>query len=197
MSRELAIKIQLGLEELAIVHQQFQPLISMSSEATAGVIETSAACAMLHSFYTEIEKILKLIARDWDGRLPSSDSWHKDLLIQMSQATPKRPAVISASLVEILSEFLAFRHLFRGASIALMRWEKLYPLVTKVDQTYDQARGEIEASSVSWKKVPERPYRSHRPSVNSASAALRRGHLASNAYLTLLPCRPGTPSPAI
>jgi hypothetical protein len=45
----------------------------MSSEATAGVIETSAACAMLHSFYTEIEKILKLIARDWDGRLPSSD----------------------------------------------------------------------------------------------------------------------------
>jgi hypothetical protein len=145
VSRELAIKIQLGLEELAIVHQQFQPLISMSSEATAGVIETSAACAMLHSFYTEIEKILKLMARDWDGRLPSSDSWHKDLLIQMSEATPKRPAVISASLVEVLSEFLAFRHLFRGASIALMRWEKLYPLVTKVDQTYDQARGEIEA----------------------------------------------------
>jgi hypothetical protein len=26
-----------------------------------------------------------------------------------------------------------------------MRWEKLYPLVTKVDQTYDHARGEIEA----------------------------------------------------
>jgi hypothetical protein len=73
VSRELATKIQLDLEELAIVHQQFQPLISMSSEATAGVIETSAACAMLHSFYTEIEKILKLIARDWDGRLPSSD----------------------------------------------------------------------------------------------------------------------------
>lgn len=133
MSRELATKIQLGLEELAIVHQQFEPLISMSSKATAGVIETSAACAMLHSFYTEIEKILKLIARDWDERLPSSDSWHKDLLIQMSEATPKRPAVISASLVEVLSEFLAFRHLFRGASIALMRWEKLYPLVTKVD----------------------------------------------------------------
>jgi hypothetical protein len=63
----------------------------------------------------------------------------------MSEATLKRPAVISASLVEVLSEFLAFHHLFRGASIALMRWEKLYPLVTKVDQTYDHARGEIEA----------------------------------------------------
>jgi hypothetical protein len=63
----------------------------------------------------------------------------------MSKETPKRPAVLSAGLVEILSEFLAFRHLFRGASIALMRWEKLYPLVAKVDRTYDQTRGEIEA----------------------------------------------------
>lgn len=89
MSSELAIKIQLGLEELAVVRQQFQPLISLLSESTVGVIETSAACAMLHSFYTEIEKILKLIARGWDGQLPASDSWHKDLLIQMSGATPK------------------------------------------------------------------------------------------------------------
>jgi hypothetical protein len=53
-----------GLEELAIVRQQFEPLISMPSDANIGVIETSAASAMLHSFYTEIEKILKLIARE-------------------------------------------------------------------------------------------------------------------------------------
>lgn len=145
VSRELGSKIQVGLAELAIVRQQFQPLISLPSDATVGVIETSAACAMLHSFYTEIEKILKLIARECDGQLPSSDSWHRDLLIQMSQATANRPAVLSAGLREVLNEFLAFRHLFRGASIALMRWEKLYPLVAKVDQTYHQADGEIEA----------------------------------------------------
>ena len=42
------------------------------------------------------------------------------------------------------SEFLAFRHLFRGASIALMRWDKLSPLVAKVDQTYVQTRQELE-----------------------------------------------------
>lgn len=101
---------------------------------------------MLHSFYTEIEKVLKLIAREWDMQLPSSNSWHKELLIQMSTATARRRrAVVSLALVEVLSEFLAFRHLFRGASIALMRWEKLCPLVAKVDQTYNQARNEIEA----------------------------------------------------
>jgi len=99
---------------------------------------------MLHSFYTEIEKILKLIAKEWDGNVPSSDSWHKDLLEQMSEATASRPAVISPALVEVLGEFLAFRHLFRGASIVLMRWEKLVPLIAKVDHTYEQARREIE-----------------------------------------------------
>ena len=63
----------------------------------------------------------------------------------MSQATTKRPAVLSAGLIEVLSEFLAFRHLFRGASIALMRWDKLYPLIGKVDITYTRARIELEA----------------------------------------------------
>jgi hypothetical protein len=100
---------------------------------------------MLHSFYTEIEKILKLIAREWDERLPSSDSWHRDLVKQMSERTAKRPAVLSPGLVEVLGEFLAFRHLFRGASIALMRWEKLSPLIAKVDPTYELAKAEIEA----------------------------------------------------
>jgi hypothetical protein len=62
----------------------------------------------------------------------------------MAAPTNTRPAVITSGLVEILGEFLAFRHLFRGASIALMRWDKLAPLVAKVDQTYLQARQELE-----------------------------------------------------
>ena len=74
MSTDLATKIQLGLEEFATVRDQMSPLIAKSSTPEAGDLETAAACAMLHSFYTEIEKILKLIAREWDGRMPSSDT---------------------------------------------------------------------------------------------------------------------------
>ena len=63
----------------------------------------------------------------------------------MSEVTPKRPAVLSADLLATLKEFLAFRHLFRGASIALMRWDRMYPLVVKVDQTYRQVNDEVKA----------------------------------------------------
>lgn len=147
MSSELARKIRVGLEELAIVRSQFDALPFLEQDADPGVIETSAACAMLHSFYTEIEKILKIIARDWDNLVPASETWHRDLLLQMSASTATRPAVLSPDSLVTLKEFLAFRHLFRGASIALMRWGKLHPLVMKIEQVYPQVDHELRTFS--------------------------------------------------
>ena len=155
MSADLARELRLGLEELAIIRAQLST-IPLSASASAGVIETAAACAMLHSFYTEIEKMLKRIAREWDRTEPSAGAWHKDLLTQMSAATTERPAVLSRQNVETLSEFLAFRHLFRGASIALMRWEKLSPLVEKTDETYRQTAAEIMAFIVYLESIGRR-----------------------------------------
>jgi hypothetical protein len=81
--------------------EQLTPLISLPPGALVGVIERAAACAMLHSFYTEVEKILKLIAREWDGQMPSSDAWHKEQhslclvqLIRLARISPLRMSVI-------------------------------------------------------------------------------------------------------
>lgn len=89
--------------------------------------------------------------------MPSSESWHKDLLIQMSVPAKNRPAVVTPDLIETLSEFLAFRHLFRGASIVLKRWDKLAPLLAKVDRTHRQAKEELKSSFgfFSWRKAVE------------------------------------------
>jgi len=143
VSAKLAEKIQLGLDELAVITGMMSPLIARTREPELPVIETAAACTMLHSFYTEIEKILKLIALDLDRKLPSSESWHRDLLSQMAASTEMRPAVITPDLVTRLAELLAFRHLFRGASITLMRWDKLAPLVAKVDGVHKEIAQEL------------------------------------------------------
>lgn len=136
VSAELPPKIQSGLDDLLTVRRELSSLSERVSATVPGVIEIAAACAMLHSFYTEIEKILVLIAKDYDGMLPSSPSWHRDLLHQMEIPTSKRPAVISPALSKLLNEFLAFRHLFRGASIALMRWDRLTPLLERADSVH-------------------------------------------------------------
>ena len=80
MSADLATRIQLGLDELLEIKDQMSPLIARTGEQELSVMETAAACAMLHSFYTEIEKVLKIIAINWDKRLPSSESWHREFV---------------------------------------------------------------------------------------------------------------------
>jgi hypothetical protein len=80
VSANLAEKIQLGLDELAVIKGMMSPPIARTGEPELPVIETAAACTMLHSFYTETEKILELIALDLDKRIPLSESWHRDLL---------------------------------------------------------------------------------------------------------------------
>jgi hypothetical protein len=104
VSVDLANRIQLGLGELTRVREQMSPLIAKVSQPDLNVIETAA--------------------------LPVQCS--RDLLDQMAATRHNRPAVISADLVISLDELLSFRHLYRGASIVLMRWDKLSPLVAKV-----------------------------------------------------------------
>jgi hypothetical protein len=70
VSVSLAEKIQFGLDELAVITWMIKlPLI-----------ETAATCTMLHSLYTEVEEILNLVALDFDKKISSSESWHRDLL---------------------------------------------------------------------------------------------------------------------
>lgn len=135
MSAKLAAQIQLALGEIAQIRMELAPLIAKPPGHEADNMERAAACAMLHSFYTQIEKAFELIAREWDGGVATGESWHIDLLKQMARPTPRRQAVILETMLPDLREFLAFRHLFRGASIMLMRWEKLVPLLNRVDST--------------------------------------------------------------
>lgn len=50
----------------------------------------------LQSFYQGVERSLDLIAKTVDGRVPSGEQWHHDLLAQMAEEIDGvRPAVVS------------------------------------------------------------------------------------------------------
>jgi len=95
VSDKLIAQNGINLQELSRVTEQLAPLVSKGSTSDLDVIETSAVAAMLHSFYTLIEKIMELIAREIDQAVPGSGTWHRDLIGQMTQPTAFRPAVIS------------------------------------------------------------------------------------------------------
>lgn len=93
----------------------------------------------LHSFYTGIERAFRLIAEILDGRLPMGEGWHKLLLNQMAlEIQNVRPAVISEMTLDLLEEYLRFRHLVRNVYSFNLLPEKIQSLVEKVPRTLDQ-----------------------------------------------------------
>ena len=68
----------------------------------------------LHAFYSGLERLFELIARHVDRYLPSGETWHYNLLQQVTrERAPVRPAVISPENASTLDELRRFRHLVR------------------------------------------------------------------------------------
>lgn len=98
VSSKLVAQIAINIQELSRIVEQLKPRILKGKTADLDVIETSAVAAMLHSFYTLIEKNMELIARDVDRTVPETGTWHRDLIEQMAQPNAFRQAVISVDL---------------------------------------------------------------------------------------------------
>jgi len=102
--------------------------------------------SLLHDFYTAIEDVFETIAGDINGSVPDAVAWHKQLLVQMSIPIPElRPAVISQALRWQLDEYLRFRHVFRNVYGYMLDWERMRPLLEKMDAVYKQFEEEIAA----------------------------------------------------
>jgi len=69
------------------------------------LIELAAIATFLYNAYNGMENILKRILRYRGITLPSSESWHKDLL-----AVSVDLQIISFDLSKRLDEYRAFRH---------------------------------------------------------------------------------------
>lgn len=83
---------------------------SLADEASLRIIGS-----ILHDYYTAIEKIFRMIARDIDSSVPTGEQWHKELLDQMTLEVPGlRPALLDNETARKLDELRAFRHVFRN-----------------------------------------------------------------------------------
>ena len=102
--------------------------------------------SLLHDFYTAIEDVFETIAGDINGSILDTVAWHKRLLVQMSIPIPElRPAVISQALRWQLDEYLRFRHVFRNVYGYMLDWERMRPLLEKMEAVYKQFEEEIGA----------------------------------------------------
>jgi hypothetical protein len=74
-----------------------------------------AVALNLHDFYTGCERIFQQIGSIVDGRIPGTQNWHRELLLQMQEdVADTRPPVLTEETTELLDEFLRFRHVVRN-----------------------------------------------------------------------------------
>ena len=118
-------------------------------EATAGDSVDSdlywdAIALNLHDFYTGLERVLRYIATEVDGHLPTGGEWHRELLRQMATQLPQiRPAVFSNATIKRLDEYLRFRHVVRHVYAFEFDPQRIRPLAEALAGDFAQVEDEL------------------------------------------------------
>lgn len=144
MSDKLRKQVHAEMTQLHQLAAGYQELLMKCAKQSPSFIEMSALAALLHSLYTGFENILKRIAVETGESVPQGESWHSDLLRQLSRPAPHRPRAISDSLHARLTDYLAFRHVFRGSVLVTLVWERMQPLALDFPHVLAAFEAEIE-----------------------------------------------------
>lgn len=103
-----------------------------------------AVGSILHDFYVAAENIFEVTAREIDEKLPASEQWHRELLLQMTLAIPEvRPPLLTKETAAKLDEYRSFRHVFRNVYGFNLSSERIIALVNKFPHTADCLEKEV------------------------------------------------------
>ncbi len=105
-----------------------------------------SAALNLHGFYAGVERLLEAAALQLDGSLPKGETWHHDLLDQMTLDLPGlRPPVISTAVRQALDEYRRFRHVIRNVYAESLDPRRVGELVEKLAPLWAQVQQELAA----------------------------------------------------
>lgn len=130
-------KVDVELENISAVLAELKKIEGKPDKTVA---ELAGIGTFLHNFYTGIENILKQILGAKGISIPTSGSWHRDLLIRASEEK-----IITETTRKQLAKYLAFRHFFVHAYSFLLDESELRLLIDAVFDTYARFREDIDA----------------------------------------------------
>ncbi len=144
---EVAERIRGEIDDLdtTVLRAQRSWLVVQKNTAEQDIYLDSVALN-LHSYYSGLERIFELIVRTVDQATPSGETWHRELLTQVSHDIPGlRPAVINSESARRLDEYRRFRHLVRNVYAADLIPERMVDMLTDLHDLWKDIRAELLA----------------------------------------------------
>lgn len=110
--------------------------------------------SILHDYYTAIEKIFRIIARDIDCSVPTGEQRHKELLDQMTLEVPGlRPALLDNETARKLDELRAFRHVFRNIYGFSLDADKIRQLLEGLPELASDCKKDLHLFTLRMRRI--------------------------------------------
>lgn len=141
----LAAAVRQRRAQLAKIVDEARQALADFSETEPPLLELRGIGAILHDFYTAIEHIFETIAPELNGGLPAGESWHRELLNNMTLDLPGlRPPVLGAETAHALDDFLRFRHLFRNVYGFELEWSRVRALLEQLSTAWGKLEADVD-----------------------------------------------------
>ena len=138
-NEQLSIYIQNELKNLAELVRLAEKRLESAQrqpEESSAFIESSAL--HLQSFYTAVEQLFTRISGNINGNIPDSETWHMDLLRQLTYEIPGiRPPVLRKETHDLLDELRAFHHRVRNLYTYQLNPDRVGELVKSLPLTFE------------------------------------------------------------
>jgi hypothetical protein len=136
LPEQILKRIQFEIEQIDRLLDAYSELLGLADSDDPDLITITAMASVLHSFYTGVENIFGIVAKQIDMNVPQGARFHSELLAIMAQQTPQRPAVLDAELATQLLRYLGFRHYYRHAYSFRLDWDEMSALVRQIEATW-------------------------------------------------------------
>jgi hypothetical protein len=140
----LAMQLREELENLErVVVAAVESIEGAQQHPEQAYIYVNSAALELHSFYVGLERIFLAVAEQVDQSVPSSASWHFDLVNQMTyNLRSLRPPVLSGATRDQLHEYRAFRHVVRNVYTYQLDPERVERLITTLPVAFESVKAD-------------------------------------------------------
>jgi len=143
LNHETIVKVEFEISQIDKLLNETSPLLKLVNIKTPDMVETAALGLFLHSFYNGIENIIKIIVKDKNGKLPSGNKWHKELLDLCFLNTKENVQLFNDNLQIILDDYLSFRHFIRNTYSFKINWERMEYLIINIDKNWKDIKVDI------------------------------------------------------